>query len=238
MGRPPEFDALVEAAARPYLAAGRHPYYFARGKLRGDPVFAAVLKRGLLPEGARLLDLGCGQGVLAALLLAAQREYAAGRWPAGWAPPPRDLVLHGVDLRGKAIRAGQLALGEAAHLQTLDLRRASLPACDAVVVFDVLHYMDYGAQQRLLAQIHAALAPGGRFLLRAGDAGAGWSFHLTRLADQLVTMARGELWPRFYCRSKDQWLALLRERGFDAEMEPMSEGTPFANVLLVARKRH
>jgi SAM-dependent methyltransferase len=233
--RPPEFDALVESAASPYLAAGRSFLHFARGKLRYDPVFAALLQRGLIPDNARVLDLGCGQAVLIALLLAARDRYLAGQWPIGWPPPPAGLKLHGVDLRGNAVRAAQMAFGDRAKLEALDLRHAELPNSDVVVIFDVLHYMDFDAQRRLLLQVRKALPPQGVFLLRAGDAGAGFSFWLTRAADQIVTIARGQLWPRFYCRTREGWLRLLRETGFEASVEPMSEGTPFANVLLQAR---
>src|SRR5262249_53534098 len=59
--------ALVAAAALRYRAAGRFAYYFARGKLAGDPAFRAVLERGLVADGA-VLDIGCGQGLLAAWL--------------------------------------------------------------------------------------------------------------------------------------------------------------------------
>jgi hypothetical protein len=31
-----------------------------------------------------------------------------------------------------------------------------------------------------------------------------------------------------------QWRVLLNECGFDSEAKPMSQGTPFANVLLIA----
>jgi hypothetical protein len=38
-----------------------------------------------------------------------------------------------------------------------------------------------------------------------------------------------------HCRSLTQWIALLRECGFDAQIKPMSQGTTFANVLLIGR---
>ena len=70
--------ALWSAASRPYLTAGRYPYHFARNKLRFDPVFVTLLRRGLIPDRARVIDLGYGQGLLAALLLAARATSSLG----------------------------------------------------------------------------------------------------------------------------------------------------------------
>ena len=72
--------ALCATAARPYLAAGRFPYHYARVKLRFDGVFLTLLRRGLIPEGASVVDLGCGQSLLAAVLLAAPRQFQQGVW--------------------------------------------------------------------------------------------------------------------------------------------------------------
>jgi SAM-dependent methyltransferase len=230
------FASLVHAAALRYRAAGRTAYYFARGKLGGDPVFAAILRQGLIPSRARVLDLGCGQGVLLALLQAAQDpQYNAG-WPAGLPPLPRDIVAKGFDLRADAIDAARIALGHNAQVAVSDVRDAKLTECDVVTILDVLHYIDYEAQLRLLERVHAALAPGGRLLLRAGDMSQGWRFRLTLAGDWLITLIRGHLQRRFFCRSGEQWLRLLREVGFETQMQPMCAGTPFANVLLVGRR--
>jgi SAM-dependent methyltransferase len=77
MSAEPALASLIDAASAPYRAAGRFAWHFARGKLRGDPVFAALLAQGLLAGRARVLDLGCGQGLLAAWLLAARALEAA-----------------------------------------------------------------------------------------------------------------------------------------------------------------
>ena len=60
--------ALIDRASEPYRGAGAFAYNFARGKLRSDPVFCALLERGLLLGRGHILDLGCGQGLLAAWL--------------------------------------------------------------------------------------------------------------------------------------------------------------------------
>jgi SAM-dependent methyltransferase len=70
--------ALLDGASAPYRSAGRFAWYFARGKLNGDPAFLGLLERGLIPDDARILDLGCGQGLLAAWLLEVRALFDAG----------------------------------------------------------------------------------------------------------------------------------------------------------------
>jgi SAM-dependent methyltransferase len=232
-----EAAVLLATAAAPYRAAGRFAWHFARGKLRHDPVFAALLRSGVIPPASRIADLGCGQGVLFALLDAAVRAHAGGDWPPGWPDPPRAVRMWGVDLRADAIRLARVALhATGAVFEEGDLRTTPIPASDVIVLMDVLHYLPAAAQEDLVDRIVAALAPGGLFITRVGDAAAGWRALATRCGDWIVTVLRGTPWPRFHCRPLDEWQSLLARRGLRVEATPMSQGTPFANVLLVAHK--
>jgi len=230
------FAGLVAAAALRYRPAGLGPYWFARGKLGGDPVFSAILRQGLIPDKARVIDLGCGQGVLLALLAAAQDPHQRQSWPSGLPPLPRDIVAHGVDLRADAIEAARIALGHGAHVAVSDIRDAKLTECDVVTILDVLHYLDFDAQRRLLERVYAALPSGGRLLLRAGDAAMGLRFRFTVVTDWLITLIRGRVQGRFWTRRGEEWLQLVRDVGFRAAVQPMCEGTPFANVLIVGHR--
>ena len=227
----------MDAAARRYAPAGRFARHFARGKLGSDPVFAEILRRGLVPDGARLLDLGCGQGCLLALLVAARDQHRAGRWPAGWPPPPAGLALHGIEFLAKDVARANAALGRAGTVERGDLRAVPLPPGDVVVLMDVLHYLEPEAQERLLARIAQALGPGGLFLTRVGDAAAGFAAALTWVVDQAVAFARGQGLHRFHRRTIPEWTAALERHGFAVTAEPMNGEVPFANVLLVGRKK-
>ena len=105
---------------------------------------------------------------------------------------------------------------------------------DAVVILDVLHYMPPQAQIEVLQRVRAALPARGLLLLRVGDAAAGLRFRYGQWSDKLVMLLRGHSIVAQHCRSVAQWHVVLRECGFDSEAKPMSRGTPFANVLLIA----
>jgi len=238
----PRLGPLLEAASARYRSTGRFARQFARGKLGGDPMFAGILAHGLLAGRTRLLDLGCGQGLLAAWLLAARACHAAGRgWPAHWPAPPQLVSYRGIEINPReAARAQQAFAAEpGAALQIVhgDIADVDYGSADAVVILDVLHYIDYAAQERVLARARGALDGAGLLLLRVGDADAGLRFALGAAVDHTVCLARRGRWQPLQCRPLRAWQELLVRLGFASRALPMSAGTPFANVLLVAEPR-
>ena len=234
-GGDPVIAALVDAASDPYRAAGRFAWHFARGKLRRDPAFSAILRRGLLADSARILDLGCGQGLLASWLLAAQATRLAGRWPADWPPPPAPAQLLGVEINPREVARARVALGERARVLQGDIRHVDYGSVDAIVILDVLHYTDPASQEGVLERARAALTPRGVLLLRVGDAEGGAAFALSKLADRIVALMRRHSVAPLACRPAREWRSLLSRLGFLTEELPMSRGTPFANVLFVGK---
>lgn len=233
-------QGLAHAASARFRPAGRFAYHYARGKIGGDAAFAALLQQGMLPARPRWLDLGCGQGSLFALLLAAQEWQSQGRWPSHWPAPPRPQQLRGVELMARDVRRAAQAFGPdhpIARVEQGDMNQVDFGHCDVITILDALHYFDHTRQRQVLERIHAALAPGGLFITRIGDAGAGLPFQLSQWVDRIVTWGRGHRVPPLYCRSLADWRALLQSVGFEVSSQPMSGALPFANVLLVCRVR-
>ncbi len=236
----PNFKTLVNQAATPYRQSGKFAWHFAKGKLRGDPAFAGMLRLGMIPNGARVLDLGCGQGLLAACLWAAEQHQRSGKWFDGWASAPTNVRVHGIELMQTDVERARAALAGVADRTSFECANicdAAFPASDVVVILDVLHYINYAQQEDVLRRIFAAIAPDGKLLLRVGDAAGGLPFHISNWVDHVVTFVRGHRLPRLYCRSVIDWKIALEKIGFAVEPMPMHEGTPFANILLVCEKR-
>jgi len=78
--------------------------------------------------------------------------------------PPLRLSLRGIERAGADARRARLALGREAEIEGADLRVARLAPSDVVVLLDVLHYLEEPVQERLLAAVADAVAPGGLVL--------------------------------------------------------------------------
>ncbi len=231
------FVELVKQASDRYLASGITAWEFARGKLRNDPAYRFVVTAGVLPTEGHLLDVGCGQGLLLSLLAAAKSTAASGNWPAEWGEPPRDLTLAGIELRPRIARIASDALGDAATIHQADARTVRPASADVIALFDLLHLMSANEQEQLLTRLVDALTPGGVLLVREADAAGGWRFQAVRIGNRLTALATRRWNTRFQFRTATEWHALLERYGLQVQdVRPAGEGTPFANILLVARK--
>lgn len=223
-----DFASVVAHASARYRPAGRTAYRFARGKLQGDPVYRAVLESGLLPVAGTVLDLGCGGGLMLAALASARALGAPSAVGA--------TRLVGVETRPGAAMVARRALGADAEIVTDDVRRRPLPPADAILLFDVLNLMSEADQDALLRALLESLVPGGVILVREADAAAGWRFQAVRVGNRLKACWVGQFAAPFHFRSLAAWRRWLEHAGLAVEVYPMGMGTPFGNVLLVARR--
>lgn len=140
------FDGFFEGEWLDYLALPSDPDWT-------EQQAGFVVERLALREGARVLDLACGRGRIAIALAR------------------RGCRVTGVDLSPRSLelaRADADAAGVKLELVHRDMRGlADEDAFDAVVsVFSSFGYFDDQADdERVLAAVARALAPGGRFLL-------------------------------------------------------------------------
>jgi SAM-dependent methyltransferase len=230
-GSEPAFLDLVRAASDRYVTASITAWEFARGKLRGDPLYRTVAYGGVLPGGERLLDLGCGSGLTLALLAEVRTRAQAGTWPTALGQPAVYTRMTGVDIRPRVVQVAREALKDAAEIVVADARDLVPATYDAVLICDVLHMIAFDEQERVLAAARRSLREGGVLVVREADAGAGWRFGAVRLGNALKAIAFGHWAQRFFFRTQEEWARLFAQQGLAVTALPNGEGTPFASVL-------
>ena len=216
----PVYAAIAAASSR-YRAAPRGLRMYALFKYRLDPCYRAIAP--LVPEGSLTVDLGTGLGMLPLVLVLLPGERRA--LGVDWDGPKLDA--------GRAAGAGldrlTLALGDA--------RTVAIPPCDVITLVDVLHYYDADAQRALLARATDALRPGGKLLVREGDARRSGSARWTRLVEALAVRIgwnRGDGATRF--RPTDELRRELESLGYAVSVASVAGKLHPGNVLLEARR--
>lgn len=210
-------EARLGAGTRLFLALRWHftPYFEMASKL---------------PSQGRILDLGCGHGLLAYALARSGSER-------------RILGIDHDEARVRLARqAFQQAFGDASGESRVKIEKGSLLAQPegpfaGIAAIDVMHYFTPEEQQAIVKSAWERLERGGTLILREVDPSGGAASKWNRLYEKLATatgFTRSE-GPKLHFRTPDGWLALLRETGFEAGSMPCSHFL-FADVLYVARK--
>ncbi len=174
----PDSELSIERAA--LRVAGRFPSHwfkrYSRSKMATDPIFEAVLSE-LRPLDGEILDLGCGQGVMAFYL----KERGLKR------------KIRGVDHDVDRVHAAELLARRYYHGITFEPG----DVCDRVsgfnghvVITDVLQYLSAENQQLVYHSAARCVPPGGRLLVRTALADKSLRFAIQRSADFLARLVR------------------------------------------------
>jgi len=219
------FRDLAHKTAERYLTIGITAWEMARAKLLGDPVYSDVLLRSGLPSGERLIDVGCGRGLMLSAIAEARHTVPS--------PPASTFgALVGVELRPRLAAVARVALEGEAEIIVGDIRTTPLPSASAVLVLDVLHMIPAAEHAAVIARLASALQPGGMLLVREVDAAGGWRFRLVQLGNRLKSILTGNWGQRFAFRTVAEWRQLFGAHGLEIIGASLDRQAPFANVLL------
>jgi SAM-dependent methyltransferase len=181
-----------------------------------------------LPPAGRVLEIGCGHGLFSA--------YAA------LTAPGREVI--GVDIDVEKIRAAQAAARRwdppdgVGRLSFAVAPSGAVPAgpWDAVAVVDMLYLLPAAEQRRLLEEAVAALAPGGRLVVKEMGIEPRWKLRWNTwqetLSVKVLRITEGSSFDFVDPAETARW---LQELGMTTTTHRLDGGRLHPHHLLVAR---
>lgn len=180
-----------------------------------------------LPNGGRLLDIGCGHGLVSL----------------GAALAKPDLTVLGLDVDQAKIRvankaAANLPGGERASFMAASDLNLPKGHWDAIVIVDVLYLMSEEEQKTLLKNCVAKLSPGGKLIIKEMALNPKWKFQWNKIQETVtvkilrLTKGRRQFWftPPVVLAN---W---LRAGGLMVSLKPLDKGYLHPHFLVTGTK--
>jgi SAM-dependent methyltransferase len=171
-----------------------------------------------LPRQGKILDFGCGYGMLS--------NYLALR--------SLDRTVLGIDVNASRINIAIRSLKDRGnvHFRCGDVDELHLTPFDAVVMTDVLHHMDDASVRSLLIRVRECLGREGTLLILDVDIRPFWKFLITYAIDRFLNLGS----PLHY-RSSQRIRALLKEFLLPArKIIPAYQGLPLSDFIYLCQK--
>jgi uncharacterized protein (DUF2062 family) len=227
-GRLPDaYQRVVDLVVRRYLDVSIRDAEAVRARLFKDPIYRFLLEEDVLRKPVRILDLGCGRGIVPAL-----------SWAVG-GPAPASRSYLGVDVLERYVRVGREALDDLpSHtFQATDLRDFDPPPSDLVLLLNVLRHVPPTAQDALLRRLGKSLPPGAKLLVWDADASAGLRYRLTLVSLFFEMLVPGRKHPGLWCRRASDLKNALVAAGFEVVERTTHRGVSRARVLIEATRK-
>lgn len=176
-----------------------------------------------VPMSGKILDLGAGFGILSIYLALLSKKRH----------------IKGVDISRRRIR---IASAASSFVPTVSFERSNFLGTnfednDCILLIDTLHYFPDAVQNEILKKCYHQINPGGTIIIR--DSNRDYKFRqlITRLHETIMTKSgftKGDgLYFRRFCEMKK----FVEGLGFNVCVMPMWGLTPFADTLMVCKKK-
>jgi 2-polyprenyl-3-methyl-5-hydroxy-6-metoxy-1,4-benzoquinol methylase len=215
-------DRSGRRALELYRGAARADRLHVRGRWATCPVPEIDAE---VPTRGRVLEVGCGHGLVAAYL--------------ALSCPDRAVVGVDIDERKLVVAraaAARLHAGEAnLHFATSNDGAIPPGPWDAVVIVDVLYLLDQDHELAMLDACVAELAPGGQLILKETDVAPRWKHAVATAQELLATRVfRITAGDELSFTPIAELAGHLEDRGFVVHTRRVDAGYPHPHSLLVA----
>lgn len=178
----------------------------------------------IIPKKGQILDLGCGEGILANYLAVCS--------------PKRNIL--GVELSKERVKLAQRGLKNTRFIHG-NIVKINIPKSDVIIINHVLHHLlSLKDQEKVLDNCFSSLSKNGQLVLVEVNRGLNFKYLLGLFVDKIVVpiLFDKKLYePKIFHRGLNEWIRVLEEKGFTIQkiIEPVQG--PFPNIIIVAEKK-
>ncbi len=186
-----------------------------------DAPFEEIEK--ITPKSGKIVDLGCGDGLLANFLALASNKR----------------VMFGFEINKQRVKLAQKGLKNT-HFKHGSILSTNLPTSSSFLLIDVLHHLpSYEFQEKLLKSVHEKLSKSGKLIIAEVVERPFWKYVFSWLTDFITVpiLFEGTLFSeKFYYRKTSDWISLLEKMGFKVKPIKADHLKPFSHILFECTK--
>ena len=176
-----------------------------------------------VPEEGLIIDLGCGIGLFANLLVL----KASGR---------NVLGIDG-DRAKMAVARQTVKQRPNIEFRCADLREFELHRCRGIVLYDVLHHLEPDLQVKILEQSFTALEDGGRLVIKENDTEPCWKLWVNYFIEWLALGFDLTKSAPICYRDRQAWVDMVIEVGFHlVTAQHVPYWHPWSHCVMVFQK--
>lgn len=171
----------------------------------------------MLPDHGRIIDLGCGEGLLSNYLAIAS--------------PKRKVT--GIEIAPERLMRAKKGIKNA-FFSVGDIIKTSYPKADAIVLFHVLHHLsNKEAQEKVIEKAKNYLEKNGKLIIAEVHVGPTVKYAAAWFADHFLVpwFFEKRFYTKAFFRKEKEWISLLKKLEFKVKVTEATENRPFPNII-------
>jgi 2-polyprenyl-3-methyl-5-hydroxy-6-metoxy-1,4-benzoquinol methylase len=184
-----------------------------------DAPFEKLIK--LIPERAKVLDLGCGDGIFSNFIALSHKG----------------TVVTGIDINKQRIKEAYRGLSNTSFSYG-NVLTAKFPKSDIILMTHLLHHLPSKKDQEILIlKSIKSLNKGGKLIISEVAEKPFWKYLVSWITDASIVPILFEkqvFTTKFFYRSTQEWLSVLKKNKLNVKSISAHKGKPFSHVILIA----